>query len=215
MNGSSKMRWKRFGQWFAFHLFGISLAIFLVINSTILYRWTLSWNGVLSAVHLSEAQLMKNYHQLISYLSFPWITKLKMTNFTSSAAGLQHFSDVKKLFMLNDVVLLVSGILVFFFVRELVRTKTLWRVIRQMQVSLLVPVFVAVMMSISFDQFFIGFHEVLFRNDDWMFDPQKDPIITALPETFFLECFVLFFVLIEIYYLIFLWLGKKQLKNAH
>lgn len=213
MNGSNSMKWRRLGQWCAFHLFGITLSIFLVINCTFLYSWTLKWYHVLATVNMSKIQLMHNYHQLIYYLSFSWIKHLKMTDFPSSSAGLQHFADVKNLFMLNEVVLVISGVIFFFFIRELIKTKSLWQVIRPLQIAAVVPILVAVMMSISFNQFFIVFHELLFRNDDWMFDPQKDPIINALPEEFFLQCFVLVFIFIECFYLIFIWIGRKQIKK--
>ncbi|WP_338108176.1 TIGR01906 family membrane protein [Pediococcus damnosus] len=213
MNGSKPMRLRRFAQWCAFHLFGISLAIFLVINCTFLYSWTLKGYHVLEMVDLTKSQIMHNYHQLIQYLSFPWVTHLKMTNFSSSSAGLQHFSDVKNLFMLNEAVLIISGIVFFFFIRELIKTKSLWRLIRPLQVAAVIPILVGVMMSISFDQFFIGFHELLFRNNDWMFDPAKDPIINTLPEEFFLQCFVLVFVFIECFYLFFILVGRKELKK--
>lgn len=207
------MRMRRIGQWIGFHFFGISLAIFLVINCTFLYSWSLKWYNVQTAVSLSHKEIMHNYHQLIAYLSFPWIEHLHMTDFPSSSTGLQHFSDVKSLFMLNEGVLILSAIVFFFFIRELVKTKTLWQLIRPLQVTAVVPLFIGAMMSISFDQFFVIFHEVLFRNSDWIFDPQKDPVINVLPEEFFLQCFVLFFLFVEIFYLFFIWLGKRQIKK--
>ncbi|WP_412990057.1 TIGR01906 family membrane protein [Pediococcus siamensis] len=207
------MRWRRFGEWCGFHLFGISLAIFLVINLTFLYRWAIDWYGISQAVGLTRKQIMVNYHELLQYLNLPWVTTLHMTNFSSSSAGLQHFADVKKLFLLNEGVLVIAGVVTFFFVRNLIRTKTLWQVIRPLQIAVVIPLFVGAMMSISFDQFFVAFHEVLFRNDDWMFDPQKDPVINILPETFFLQCFVVFFLLLECYYVFFIVIGRKQLRS--
>lgn len=102
------MRMRRIGQWIGFHFFGISLAIFWVINCTFLYSWSLKWYNVQTAVSLSHKEIMHNYHQLIAYLSFPWIEHLHMTDFPSSSTGLQHFSDVKSLFMLNEGVLILS-----------------------------------------------------------------------------------------------------------
>ncbi|MCT4398667.1 TIGR01906 family membrane protein [Pediococcus ethanolidurans] len=213
MNGSRNMQLKRLGQWCGFHLFGISLAIFLVINCTFLYDWSLKWYNVQADVSLTNTQIMHNYHQLIMYLSFPWVKQLKMTNFNSSMAGLQHFADVKNLFMLNEVVLLFSAVIFFFFIRELIKTKMLWQLIRPLQVAMVVPLFIGAMMSISFDQFFIAFHKILFRNNDWIFDPQKDPIINVLPEQFFLQCFVFVFVFVEGFYLFFIWMGRQELKK--
>ena len=74
-------------------------------------------------------------------------------------------------------------------------------------------VFLLVIMGISFQQFFVLFHKILFRNNDWIFDPTKDPIIDALPDDFFLACFVLFFVLFIISMLALIVVGKKSLKG--
>ena len=47
-------------------------------------------------------------------------------------------------------------------------------------------------MLIGFDQFFIAFHGLFFNNDAWLFNPLTDPIINALPEAYFMHCFILF-----------------------
>ncbi len=44
-----------------------------------------------------------------------------------------------------------------------------------------------------FNTLFIKFHELFFNNDAWIFDPKKDPIILALPEEFFMVCFIVVF----------------------
>lgn len=54
-----------------------------------------------------------------------------------------------------------------------------------------------ILMAVDFDGFFVIFHKILFRNNDWLFDPSLDPIIDVLPDEFFAQCFALFFVLFE------------------
>lgn len=34
-------------------------------------------------------------------------------------------------------------------------------------------------------------HKVFFDNDYWLFDPKYDPVITILPDRFFLHCGIL------------------------
>ena len=65
----------------------------------------------------------------------------------------------------------------------------------------------------NFDRFFVMFHGVFFNNDAWIFNPATDPIINVLPETFFLHCFILFFILLEIFYLLPIYFGKRALKK--
>ncbi len=75
------------------------------------------------------------------------------------------------------------------------------------------PVLFGFFMLIGFDQFFIAFHGLFFNNDAWLFNPLTDPIINALPEAYFMHCFILFFVLLEGLFLIGVLIGKRSLKN--
>ncbi|MGV3060984.1 TIGR01906 family membrane protein, partial [Streptococcus hyovaginalis] len=53
-------------------------------------------------------------------------------------------------------------------------------------------------LAMGFNEFFTLFHQLLFPGDSpWLFNPYTDPIIWVLPETFFMHCFLLFFVLYE------------------
>ena len=64
---------------------------------------------------------------------------------------------------------------------------------------------------IGFEQFFTLFHEVLFPGDStWLFNPATDPIIWVLPETFFLHCFILFFMAYEVLMLGLLLISRRQ-----
>ena len=55
--------------------------------------------------------------------------------------------------------------------------------------------------------------QILFRNTDWLFDPATDPIINVLPESFFMQCFLLFFALLLLSLVTLYTIGKKQLKE--
>ena len=55
---------------------------------------------------------------------------------------------------------------------------------------------------IGFDQFFVAFHEVLFCDNSWLFDPATDPIISVLPEQFFMHTFLIFLLVYELSFFI-------------
>lgn len=186
--------WLRYAcGWF----FILTSAVWLTVHAVWLYRITLSTTDVLAQVGLSARTMMHNYWQLLAYLDWPWITQLHMSNFTDSAAALKHFADVKRLLLVNNVVLLVTLPVVAHGLWRLQREKRFWQLLLPMQWALPVAPVIAALMAINFDQFFVMFHQLLFRNDDWLFDPRFDPIINALPESFFLACFVLFFLIFE------------------
>ena len=65
---------------------------------------------------------------------------------------------------------------------------------------------------LGFDEFFTLFHEALFPGDSsWLFNPILDPIINVLPEEYFLQCFVIFFIIYEGLMVSLTWLAHKQL----
>ena len=56
---------------------------------------------------------------------------------------------------------------------------------------MLVPLAAGLAIAANWDRAFVLFHQVVFRNDLWIFDPAEDPVITILPDTFFLHCAVM------------------------
>ncbi|HAT54263.1 MAG TPA: TIGR01906 family membrane protein [Lactobacillus sp.] len=196
-------------------LFILTSSIFLTVHAVWLYRIMLSKTDILREVNLSKPVMLQNYHQLLQYLDFPWVTRLHMSNFTDSAAALKHFADVKNLLLLNNVVLILTLIVTAVGLWRMVREDRLWQLVIPMRIALPVAPVIAVIMSVNFESFFITFHKLLFRNDDWLFDPDQDAIINALPASFFLACFALFFILIEVWLIAGLIVGKHSLRHAH
>ncbi|VDG19266.1 TIGR01906 family membrane protein [Lactiplantibacillus mudanjiangensis] len=199
------------GLWLGFYLWALSGTIIVTINAVWLYWLNVQWQDLGKLVNLSAGRLMTNYFQLLAYLNFPWIPKLKMMDFTDSTSALIHFADVKNLFMLTDVVFIITSVTTFFFWRRLKRQQQLWRFVLPMQTALWVPPVIAAVMAVNFDQFFVFFHKLLFRNNDWLFDPLYDRIIIVLPDTFFLQCFVLAILVLEGWFAMYLIIGKRAL----
>lgn len=176
----------------------IALAIAITINSTWLYYLNVIFGDFLSLVNLSAKTMMHNFHQLMAYLNFPWISELKMDNFTDSKDGLEHFREVKKLFLINYIILLITIIPSILFIKNLYKKQQQWRLLWPLQAVFAVIFVVVTVMIMQFNQFFITFHKLLFRNNDWIFYPVQDPIINALPESYFNQSFGLFFVLVSL-----------------
>lgn len=191
----------------------LTLAITLTINARWLYQFDIGHLDLLDYTTLSAKELMHNFDQLMRYLNLPWVDTLKMTDFPVSSSGALHFYEVKKLFLLNYGILLVTIVPSFFYLRHLNKQQRLWTLIQPFRIAVVVPIVIAFLMAVNFDRFFIMFHGVFFNNDAWIFNPATDPIINVLPETFFLHCFILFFVLLEIFYLLPIYFGKRALKK--
>lgn len=191
----------------------LTMAITLTINARWLYQLDIRHLGLLDYTTLSEKELLHNFDQLMRYLNLPWVETLKMTDFPVSVNGALHFYEVKRLFLVNYGVLLVTVIPSIVYVRHLNKQQRLWTMIQPFRIAVVVPIVIAFLMAVNFDRFFVLFHGVFFNNDAWIFNPATDPIINVLPETFFLHSFILFFVLLEIFYLLPIYFGKRALKK--
>lgn len=177
----------------------IALAFFLlttaitvtIFASYLLFAIDIKHYYLEQAVGMKYGTIMKNYAQMMDYLINPFNWRWHLSDFGSSAPGRLHFLDCKKLFLLNFGVFIGTGLIVakFHRVRAKFNKVFLWIGIGGIVLALL--------MMLNFDEFFVVFHEVLFRNSDWLFDPAKDPVINILPEEFFTQCFILFFIIFE------------------
>lgn len=175
----------------------ITLVIALTILFIPLYQLTLIIHDIPEQVGMSFETIMDNYYILLEYLHSPFVSELNFPDFPSSVSGLFHFYEVKRLFYLNYGVLFVSGIGTIFYLRKLFKNNRLYILVRPFQIAKWAPPILLVLLAISFDMMFVIFHQLLFNNDAWIFNPQTDPIITVLPQQFFMYCFIFAFILLQ------------------
>lgn len=191
-------------------LFILSLSIAVTINFTPLYSFDIDYLEITETLKMPKEQISTNYRILLNYLNMPWIAELNMPDFPSSARGLFHFVEVKKLFALDYLILLFSGVGTFGFVRYLNRRQQSWQLLLYFRRGILLPMGVVLALLINFDVLFVLFHQVFFNNDAWLFNPSTDPIILALPEAFLMHSFILAFGVIEFLFIIGYFISKKQ-----
>lgn len=211
---NSRWRWLEYAGLFSLFLTLISLAVGVTINFRPLYVFDIGHLHIFDYTSLDQETLLKNFDHLMNYLNNPFQTVLSLPDFPVSASGAHHFYEVKILFLVDYAVFFITLIPSILFIRYLQKNDRLWRLIRPFQIGMLLPVIFGFFMMIGFDRFFILFHETFFNNDDWLFDPVTDPIINVLPEEFFMHSFILFFVVLEVFFAIFLFLGKNSLKQT-
>ncbi|WP_420855204.1 TIGR01906 family membrane protein [Trichococcus ilyis] len=194
--------------------FLLSLSIAATINFSFLYSFDIGYLNISEYVGMPKEQILTNYRILLNYLNTPWIANLDMPDFPSSASGLFHFTEVKKLFMLDYLVMITSGLGAFRFMQYLKREEQYWRLLRYFQWGVLLPLGVLTALLISFDTLFVLFHQVFFNNDAWLFNPATDPIILALPAEFFMHSFLMAFGLIEVLLVLGYFITKKRIANS-
>lgn len=192
----------------------ISLCIVLVVNAVPLYHAVLVGTNTLVKYSLSWAEVAHDYRHLLLYLQLPWVPSLHFENFTLSPSGRLHFYEVKQWLLLNEGILLVTGMISLRFLKRMHRLRKIW----QLQTTLYwwrwLPFPILCLMGMNFNRFFVWFHHLLFRDQTWVFNPHTDSIILVLPPVFFLSCFLFFFVLYELCITGIIRLGKKELKGG-
>lgn len=191
----------------------VSLCITVTINFRPLYIFDIDYLEILDYTIIGKKELIANFDQLMQYLNNPFISNLTLSDFPVSESGALHFYEVKRLFLLNYAVLLVTIIPSGFFLRYLKKNGWLWRLMNPFRIGMILPLILLFLMFIGFDQFFVQFHSIFFNNDAWLFNPATDPIINVLPENFFMHCFLLFFILLEGLLFSGYWIGRNALKK--
>lgn len=187
----------------------VTLTIFLAVP---LFFGEIFWYQLTDLVQMTAGKIGHNFLILMNYLINPLETKLSMPDFPSSASGLHHFAEVKNLFML---VFFLTIILIPFIIRFMKENLSLV-FHNALRVVMLFPLAIGVIAwLIGFDRFFVAFHEVLFRDNSWLFDPATDPIISVLPEQFFMHSFLIFLLIYELIFFVIYRRGTLFLKKKY
>lgn len=207
------IRLKDYAGWISIAVFILTLAISLVIILTPLYSLTAQALHLAENLGMSHEALMENYHILIQYLNFPWIEQLNMPDFPSSTSGLFHFYEVKRLFMINYILLLVSAVASYRYIASIRKRQNYLPLNHFFKWGSVVPLILVILLVLNFDWLFLTFHQLLFNNDAWIFNPVTDPIILALPQEFFMVCFAFVFIFIELVFISGYFLTKRKIKE--
>ena len=188
-------------------LFCLSLSIVLILHFRPLYVQEIKDQELSSLSSMSEAEILEQYDALIHYNSLFYRGELHFPSLPMSEEGRIHFSEVKKIFDAIQLLLIFSAATFFplFFFRIRKRRFVFFRIIPS--ISAVLAFLAAFGALLDWDALFTAFHKLFFRNDYWLFDPDTDPVINLLPDSYFLHCLVGILVLLLFFSLLsaFLW----------
>ena len=183
-------------------IFIISFAIVFTVFFKQLYYFDINYLNIDKISGLPVETIKDNDDILINYQSIFYQGNLNLPDFAMSVAGRIHFQEVKTIFEVIQVSMLISGIISIILLIKRFKEKE-YRFLRLTGIiTILIPSILGFLVAIDFDQAFIIFHKLFFRNDFWIFDYQTDPVITILPETFFMHCFILIVLIIVVFALL-------------
>ncbi|MCR4991876.1 MAG: TIGR01906 family membrane protein [Lachnospiraceae bacterium] len=201
------------GVYFFFALLGLGL--FIAINFKPIYYTCIDKYELEEASGLSREEIILNYDALIAYCSPFHFGELSFPTLKASVSGLSHFAEAKRLMAAFYIIGVIAAVItVFGFIRR-IRNREI-RFYRVCAVtSIAVPLILALICIIDFDRLFVVFHKIAFDNDDWLFNPETDPVIRILPEEFFMRCLItiLLTIIIGAVTLFVIYMCKKRKKR--
>lgn len=195
---------------FILTLFIITLAITFTVFFKQLYYFDIDYLNIAEISGISKDIIKNNYDILIQYQSIFYRGALNFKDFAMSTTGRIHFEEVKRIFDMIQLICLGSGLISLIMIYHNIKNKE-YRYLRLTSIfSIVIPSILGFLASLDFNQAFIIFHKLFFRNDYWIFDSSSDPIITILPEGFFMHCFIMIVVLIILMSIVCYFIYRKK-----
>lgn len=141
--------------------------------------------------HYSPIQLLSNYQHLLAYLQLPWVDRLHVQALPMTSSTVLHFRDVRHLLLGNEIIVVLSSCLATWLLVKQKQLFQLFRVKELLKLVILISILLCWLPIINFNDWFIDFHRLLFRNHYWLLNPYQDLIILMLPTSFFIKVFLL------------------------
>lgn len=186
-------------------LISFSLAIFIISGSVILglrckslYYYDVKELNISEMSGFTEEEIKQNYDYLIDYNLNKNVGEFHLPTIKYSKEGKIHFEEVRNIFQIVKKVFYISGLISVLGVILSIKNKNIKFLNTASIMTILLPIITAIPLMINFNYFFIKFHETVFSNDYWIFDPSIDPVINMLPQDVFFHIgiFILAIILI-------------------
>lgn len=188
--------WKNLVAAFLCTLGIFSMAIVFTLHFRPLYYFDIDHLDIPATSGYSEEVIRRNYDELIDYNSISGPSRLTFSDFMMSEEGEIHFEEVKRIFLNIEYA-------PFFAVLSAFPT--------------FLVVIVGSLVALNWDFCFVLFHKILFRNDYWIFDPACDPVITILPDAYFLHAAALILLCVlaaSLFSLLLFRLLRRKISNS-
>lgn len=188
----------------------ICFAVIVTVFFKQLYYFDIDYLNIAKYTGLSKDVIKENYDILIQYQSIFFQGDLNMPDFVMSTTGRIHFEEVKRVFEVIQITFVVTGLISGLMIYQNIKQKE-YRFLQLTSLfSVGIPTIIGFLAALDFDRAFVIFHNIVFRNDYWIFDYTTDPVITILPESFFMHCFMMIILIVISISFIMYWIYKKK-----
>lgn len=191
----------------------ISTAVIITLNFRPLYYVDMKFYNLSEMTGYPENEIRANYDTLIEYNSVLYQGELAFPTLPMSEQGRIHFIEVKRIFVFIQAVLfplsLIGSLTGIYFLK---RQKPAYLKLTSV-LNLALPAVLGTLIAMNWNRFFILFHELFFNNDYWIFDEVTDPIITLLPDGYFMHCALMILGIIILSSILCFVIYRKKSKN--
>lgn len=168
-------------------VFLVCLGTTFILNFRPLYYFDIDFLDICRSSGIAREEIIENYNALIDYNSPLFTGKLEFPTLPMSDFGEYHFAEVKNIFNTVFILGIIMFVILIIFLPPTVRKiKNSLKIVGIVTFAL--PIVLTVLILSNFSKAFVLFHEILFDNEYWVFDIATDPIITILPEEYFMHC---------------------------
>lgn len=186
-----------------FTLLFISIAVVITINFRPLYYMDIDRLNIVEDSGFSKDVIVENYNALIDYSSPFFRGDLIFPTLAASESGLKHFEEVKNIFTSFYILGSITLILGIIIIIQKAKNKDFSYLLVSAITAIILPLVLGIYMYLDFDRAFVIFHKIFFNNDLWIFDPETDPVITILPDTFFMHSAILIISIVFLFSAVF------------
>ena len=159
-----------------------------------LYYFDIDYLQIPQISGFSKKDIKLNYDYLIDYNLGKEEENFDMPTIKYSNKGKIHFEEVR--YIIQNVIKIF--IVCFIGIVTNIKNKNIEFLKITSKVLIIIPLILSLPLIFNFDKSFTIFHEILFDNDYWIFDPNLDPVINILPKEFFLHAGIMILGLILI-----------------
>ncbi len=169
-------------------LFLVSFSVTVTLNFKPLYYMDMTLLDIPGQSGYPAEIIRENFDTLIEYNNITYQGELAFKEMAMSESGKIHFEEVKQVFAVFEWTLIICGVL-FLAGAVMQCRKRDYQFLKTTAVgSIVIPAVLGVFVLSDWETAFVEFHELVFDNDYWIFNPVTDPVITILPDTYFMHC---------------------------
>lgn len=187
----------------------VCMAVSITVMFKPLYYFDIGHLNIAEKSGYTQEQCVRNYDILIDYNLIGGPDKLEFADMGMSEQGRIHFEEVKAIFTAAQWIGAAGTAAVILLLCR--RRDPHWLKASVMSAS---AICAAVLTAIIVDwrRTFAAMHEIFFRNDYWIFNPDTDPIIRLLPNMFFMHCGIMIIGIVLLINIIFWIIYRKRTK---